>query len=158
MIWAVFGKFCPQIYPLLICQVPLFSPSFLLSCTLLPLLSPKIQKRRPIISPSYWYHLGYQDFLSDHDNQEPILLLEKGMEMEKEELRGGYGTGGGSSSGERKEVDVWLHHMLSWMLLLDMRCDWNRPDSLERTDPVVMWFIWTGELCVTMEMMFSWNQ
>lgn len=54
--------------------------------------------------------------------QEPILLLEEGVEMEKGGLSGRYGTGGGSSSRERKEVDIWLH-MLSWMLVLDMNCD-----------------------------------
>lgn len=68
------------------------------------------------------------------------MLVEEGMEMEKEGLRGGYGAEGGSSRGGWKEVDIWLH-VLSWTLHLDVRYDWNGLEFLERTDTGVMWFI-----------------
>lgn len=72
--------------------------------------------------------------------QEPTVLVEEGMEIEKEGLKGGYRAAGGSSKGGRKEVDIWLH-VLSWTLHLNVRCDWNGLELLERTDPGVMWFI-----------------
>lgn len=41
--------------------------------------------------------------------EEPILLLEECMEMEKEELIKGYVAESGSSSGRRNKVDRRLH-------------------------------------------------
>lgn len=44
--------------------------------------------------------------------EEPILLLEECMEMEKEGLSKGYVAESGSLRGRRNKVDIWLH-MLS---------------------------------------------
>lgn len=97
-----------------------------------------MQKRWPITSPSSWYQWGYQDFLRGQDNT-GAHTASRGMHGDgKGRAEQGYGIEGGSSSGVER-VGIWLP-VLSWILHLDMRCDWNGPDSLERIDPVVMWF------------------
>lgn len=149
MIWALCGRFCPQPNLPLIYQVPLFQPFLSNEFGPTPFIYHLLKWRGGVLP----LHQRYHDVKA---TQEPTLLLEEGMEVEKEGLRVSYRLKV-VPLGQEGKVDNRLHTRL-WTLHLAIRCDWNGPESLERTDPGVRWFIWTRGLWITLEMMFSQNQ